>query len=70
MHNWSTDTTKFVDDEAREVWELEQSINYGLNGKKIDRQKLVKYFSKLSLDIHRRRFIELLLNADSNPKTN
>lgn len=66
MYNWSTDVKQFKNKEAKEIWELEQLINYGLNGAKIARQRLFKYLPKLALDPKRRQFIELLINADSN----
>lgn len=66
MYNWSTDIKQFKNKETKEIWELEQLINYGLNGAKIARQQLLKYLPRLALDPKRRQFIELLINADSN----
>lgn len=63
MYNWSTDEKSLPDDPAyRERFYLEQLINYGLNGKKIDTQTLRRHWTKLDLDPDRRRFLEILLN--------
>ena len=43
MYNWSTDIKQFKNKETKEIWELEQLINYGLNGAKIAQQQLLKY---------------------------
>ena len=63
MYNWSVDEEKLkANPEAYEIWKLEQSINYGLGGRKLSRRLLEKYFNQLSIDdSHRRQFLELLL---------
>ncbi len=61
MYNWSVDTKKFKSKEAKTIWELEQMINFGLGGSKIDRKSLKKYWHKLHLDPDRKRFLEYIL---------
>jgi len=62
MRNWSTDTTELKKDEKQyAIWRLEQMVNFGLEGKKINRQKLKKYWSRLSLDHNKKIYLSLLL---------
>jgi len=63
MYNWSTDEKSFKNEIEREIWELEQMINFGLNEKKINEKKLRLYWDRFVIDPHRRRFLEMLLNA-------
>ncbi len=62
MYNWSTDEKELKKDPERyAVWQLEQMVNFGLHGKKLNESLLKKYWSKLSLDPARRRFLGLLI---------
>jgi len=61
MYNWSTDTTKFKSVEQKIIWELEQMINFGLSGSRLNREKLKKYWNKLNLDPDRKRFLEFII---------
>lgn len=62
MYNWSTDEKSLQKDtEAYAIWHLEQTVNFGLNGEKLSEAELRKYWSKLSLDPHRRAFLARLL---------
>lgn len=64
MHNWSTDTKKLSKyPEKYTIWKLEQLINFGLNGQKINFVELRKYFSKLNIDPQKRKYLNFLLNA-------
>lgn len=47
--------------QADPVWHLERIINYGLNGEKINREKLKQYLPQLKIPEDRRAFLELLL---------
>ncbi len=59
MYNWNTDITSLKKDpENFKIWQLEQLINFGLNGEKIDLKELKKYWSQLSLDPKRKWVIE------------
>lgn len=64
MYNWSTDEKTLKEDpEAYAIWKLEQMVNFGLGGEKLNSSELKKYWSRLSLDPARRKFLELLLHA-------
>jgi hypothetical protein len=59
MYNWNTDTTELKKNkEQYTIWKLEQLINFGLNGQKIQVKLLKKYWDKLHLDPRRRRVLE------------
>lgn len=60
MHNWSSDTRK-IKGKKRVLWKLEQMINYGLDGGRISRKELVKYWGDLNIDPDRRRYLAFLL---------
>lgn len=63
MHNWSIDEKKLKQNPERyAVWRLEQLINYGLGDEKLSEEEVRRYWSELSLDPARRRFVELLLH--------
>ena len=61
MFNWNTDTKKMKKADL-EVWKLEQLINFGLNGEKIDLKSLKRNWTKLKLDPKRRRFMKLFVS--------
>lgn len=62
MHNWSTDTTELKKDKRQyTIWRLEQMVNFGLEGKKISRRELKKYWKMLSLDQKKKKYLSLLL---------
>ena len=64
MNNWSTDTKKLSKyPEKYAIWKLEQLINFGLNGQKLNFVELRKYFSKLNIDPQKRKYLQSLLNA-------
>lgn len=62
MYNWNTDISSF-DKKSPEytIWKLNQLINYGLNGEKINFDLVRKYWRKLSLDIDRKKFLKSLI---------
>lgn len=62
MYNWSTDTTELKKyPEKYAIWKLEQLINYGLDGEKIDKKLLIKYWDKIRIDKHYREYLKFLL---------
>lgn len=62
MYNWNINIAKFKKNpEKYAIWKLEQSINYGLNGKKLKTDELKKYWNKLSIDPQRKRLFEMWL---------
>lgn len=67
MYNWNTNTVNLKKNTDKfKIWSLEQAINFGLNGKKLKKKELKKYFSKLTLDPSRRNFIQFLLNGKNS----
>lgn len=65
MYNWSVDEEKFkkADPEGYKIWRLEQMINYGQPGEKLDGNLVKKYWPtvKNRLDPSYRKFLEFLL---------
>ena len=62
MYNWSTDTTELKKyPEKYAIWKLEQLINYGLDGEKLDKKLLIKYLDKIRIDPDKRAYLEFLL---------
>jgi len=63
MHNWSTDIKELSKyPEKYSIWKLEQLINFGLNGEKLNLKELKKYFNKLSIDPEKKRYLKFLLS--------
>jgi hypothetical protein len=62
-YNWSVDEKKFKkeDPKAYKIWRIQQMINYGLAGEKLDEKEVKKYWKKLFMDEPTRKFLELLL---------
>lgn len=64
MNNWSVDIKHLRKyPEKYVIWKLEQLINFGLNGQKINLSELKKYFSKLNIDPQKRKYLSFLINA-------
>ena len=64
MYNWSVDEKYLRKFPKRyELWRLEQLLNYGLDGEKIERKKVKAnwQFLKNRLDPYRRKLVEFLL---------
>lgn len=62
MYNWNTNTNKLKGNkEEYVIWRLNQTVNFGLNGSRLNLKSLRKYWPKLDLDPKRKRFLELLL---------
>lgn len=65
MYNWSTDEKAFkkVDPKGYGLWRLEQAINYGEAGEKLDKKAVIKNWSKIkkNLDPYKKRLLEFLL---------
>lgn len=67
MYNWNTNTALLKKDpEKFKIWYLEQAINFGLHGEKLNKKDVKKYFSKLTLDPSRGKFIQMLLNEKNS----
>lgn len=62
MHNWSVDTTELKKDSQKYViWRLEQLVNFGLDGEKLDRLELKKYWPLLNLDVNKKKYLSFIL---------
>ncbi|MEK7570799.1 MAG: hypothetical protein AAB553_00860 [Patescibacteria group bacterium] len=62
MYNWSTDTTALQQDPKKyTIWKLEQLINYGLDGEKLDKKLVVKYWDDLRLDPQKKKVLAFWL---------
>lgn len=66
MYNWSTDERKIkaMGRAAHDRWKLEQMVNYGLRGKKINARLLKKLWHKIFMDEPTRRYLTFLLWPD------
>ncbi len=62
MYNWSTDLRKLNRKPTiAAIWKIEQTINFGLNGKKLNKTLVKKYWKRLHIDAARKKFLQLLL---------
>lgn len=62
MYNWSVDIKRLKKDpEKFIVWELEQSINYGLGNDKLNLKEIKKYLNKLNIDSDKRAYLNFIL---------
>ena len=65
MYNWSVDEKKFKkeDPEGYKIWRIEQMINYGEAGEKLDEKSVRRYWAKIKdkLDPYYRAYLESLL---------
>lgn len=62
MRNWSVDITELKKDKKQYiVWRLEQMINFGLDGKKISREEVKKYWKILNIDPNKKKYLKMIL---------
>lgn len=62
MYNWNVDIKKWKKSDPRFIiWKLNQLINFGLGGEKLDLKLVKKYWNKLSLDPKREKFLKFLI---------
>jgi len=62
MYNWSVDLDKLKrNPQAEIIWKIEQTINFGLNGKKLNKELVKKLWKKLHIDPARKKFLQFLL---------
>jgi hypothetical protein len=62
MRNWNTDLASF-DKRTQKYrrWRLEQLVNFGLDGEKLDFSELKRYWPELDLEPRRKEFLRFLL---------
>ncbi len=62
MYNWNTDTAQLKKNpEKYTIWKLEQLVNYGLDGGKIDRNELITCWDRITIEPQYRKFLQFLL---------
>ena len=62
MNNWSIDIKNLKKNKEKyAIWKLEQMVNFGLNGKKLNKKELIKNWTFLDLDDNKKKFLSLLL---------
>ena len=62
MHNWSVNVSELKKYKKQyAIWRLEQMINFGLNGKKISREEIKKYWNIIDLDHDKKRYLKMIL---------
>lgn len=63
MYNWSVDEKKFKKEnpEGYKIWRLEQMINYGLGGEKLNKKLVKKYWRILFMDPLTKKYLKFLL---------
>lgn len=70
VYNWSVDLKELKKNkEAYTIWKLEQMINYGLDGERLDRKLLKKYWRRLYIDPDTRRVLAMMLWQKKSKKT-
>ncbi|EKD99731.1 MAG: hypothetical protein ACD_22C00187G0001 [uncultured bacterium] len=63
MQNWSTDEKNLKKyPEKYKLWRVENLINFGLGGEKLDGNFLKKNLDKLNIDPLKKRYLKFLLN--------
>ena len=61
MYNWNTPTKHLTTSRQTTIWKLNQHINFGLNGTKLNFRLIRKYWKSLSLDPKRKQYLHYLL---------
>jgi len=62
MYNWSVDIKQLKKNKKQyAIWKIEQLVNFGLNGKKIKKSELKKYWPELNLDAKKKKLLSLVL---------
>ena len=64
MNHWSVEEKHMreKDPEAFALWNLEHAINFGLGKKPLKKTELLKYWDRLDLDTHKKKFLSILLH--------
>lgn len=61
MYNWNTPKKHLNRSKQSTVWKLNQHVNFGLNGVKLNFRLIRKYWNSLSLDPKRKHYLRYLL---------
>ena len=61
--HWSVNEENMKNDPvAQAIWTLEERINHGIGGEKIDKNLLIKYWNQISIDTFKRAALARVLN--------
>ena len=62
MYNWSVNLKQLKKDKGGyAIWRLEQLVNFGLGGEKINKNQLKKYWPYLHLDPVKKNYLTRIL---------
>ena len=62
MKNWSANTEELKKDpKTYAIWKLEQMVNFGLDGEKLNASELKRYWDLLNLDPDKKKYLGRLL---------
>lgn len=62
MYNWNTNTSKWnKKSDSYKIWRLNQLINFGLNGEKLDLKLVRRFWDKIDTDETTRKFLDLII---------
>lgn len=62
MYNWNTDTSKWnKKSDSYKIWKLNQLINFGLNGEKLDLTLVKKFWNNITADPATKKFLRLIV---------
>ncbi len=61
MYNWNTPKNQLTRSRQSTIWKLNQHVNFGLNGIKLNFRLIRKYWNSLSLDPKRKQYLRYLL---------
>jgi len=61
MYNWNTPKKNITRSKQSTIWKLNQLINFGLNGEKLNLRLVRIYWDKLTIDPKRQSFLKFLL---------
>jgi len=62
MYNWSVNTSRLKKNPNKyTIWQLEQLINYGLGGIKLNKEELKKHFKELNISQDKKTYLNYIL---------
>lgn len=62
MNNWTVDVRQLKKHKKQyTIWHLEQLVNFGLGMERINREQLKRNWSKLNLDVKKKKYLSFLL---------
>lgn len=62
MYNWSVNTTRLKKNSTKyQIYQLEQRIDFGLNGQKLSLSSLKKYWNQLNIDSKKKSYLQKIV---------